>query len=123
MKAILRNRLNGQEVHVTSSTDQPDSSYGQAVWVDDEGQAYCIVGRPNPLYDVVEMDIDDRETLGQYLRLLRVTQNISVRGMAERCELSPSTIQNIEKGAFTPRLDIITKMIAVLGKSLKITDP
>lgn len=41
MRAILTNKLNGESVEVHSTTEHPDSSYGQPVWVDDEGQAYC----------------------------------------------------------------------------------
>lgn len=54
--ATLRNVLTGEEVRVHATTDHPDSSYGQAVWVDDENNSYCIVDLPvpNPFYEIEE---------------------------------------------------------------------
>lgn len=52
MRAILTNKLSGESVEVHSTTEHPDSSYGQPVWVDNEGQAYCQCNLPNPLYDI-----------------------------------------------------------------------
>lgn len=58
--ATLKNRLDGAEVKVHATTDHPDSSYGRAVWVDDENNAYCEVDArvPNPFYDITE-DVAD----------------------------------------------------------------
>lgn len=55
-QATLKNRLNGVEVRVHATTDHPDSSYGRAVWVDDENNAYCEVDArvPNRFYDIME---------------------------------------------------------------------
>lgn len=53
MEAILKNNVNGEEVEVTATTNHPDSSYGQAVWVDKKGTAYCQVGMEAPFYTVV----------------------------------------------------------------------
>ena len=112
--------MTGATIPVTSTTEHPDSSYGQAVWVDADNNAYCVVGMPNPFYEVVSMDISDRETLGQYLKLLRVSKGITVRGMADLCDLSPATVQNIEKGAFSPRLDILQRILVNLDARLVI---
>ena len=57
--ATLRNVVNGVEVRVHATTEHPDSSYGQPVWVDDEGQAYCQCDIFNPFYEVVE-DSNDK---------------------------------------------------------------
>ena len=48
MNATLKNLLTGEEIEAHPSTDHPDSSYGQAVWVDDEGNSYgiCSMGAP-----------------------------------------------------------------------------
>ena len=40
MQATIKNTLNGHEVQVTSTTNHPASSYGQPVWVDEEGNCY-----------------------------------------------------------------------------------
>ena len=54
--AILKNRLTGVEVKVHATTNHTDSSYGHAVWVDDDNNAYCEVDArfPNILYDIME---------------------------------------------------------------------
>lgn len=121
MKAKIKNKLNGEIIAVTSTTTHPDCSYGQAVWVDDDNNAYFVVGMPSPIYDIVEMDISEREELGAYIRMMRVSQGITVRGMAEMCGVQPSTVQNVEKGSFSPRLDIIKKMLDALGAKMKIS--
>ena len=58
--ATLRNKLNGVDVRVLATTDHPDSSYGRAMWVDDDNNAYCEVDSrvPNPFYDIME-DVAD----------------------------------------------------------------
>ena len=55
-KAILVGNLNGLKVKVHATTDHPDSSYGQEVWVDDNDVAYCIVGKEAPLFKVTEVE-------------------------------------------------------------------
>lgn len=52
MEAILKNNVTGKEVEVTATTNHPDSSYGKAVWVDEDGIAYCQVGMEAPFYSV-----------------------------------------------------------------------
>lgn len=49
---ILINNLNGAQVEVYATTDNTASSYGQPVWVDSDGQAYCQVGLEAPFYTV-----------------------------------------------------------------------
>ena len=48
MKAKLRNILTDEIIEVHSTTDLPDSSYGLAGWVDDNGESYgqCQFGAP-----------------------------------------------------------------------------
>lgn len=52
MKAILTNLVLGTQVEVHSTTEHPDSSYGQPVWVDADNNAYMPVGAANPFYEV-----------------------------------------------------------------------
>ena len=49
---ILTNNLNGVQVEVHATTDNTASSYGQPVWEDSDGQAYCQVGLEAPFYTV-----------------------------------------------------------------------
>lgn len=55
-QATLKNKLNGIEVRVHATTEHPDSSYGRAVWVDDDNNAYCEVDArvPNPFYEIID---------------------------------------------------------------------
>jgi DNA-binding XRE family transcriptional regulator len=121
MKAKIRNKVTGETIPVTSTTEHPACSYGQAVWVDTQGTAYFQVGMANPMYEEVSVEVEDRNTLGQYIRGVRVSQGISIRKMAEMANIRPSTVQNVEKGSFTPRLDIVQKMLSALNKRLNIS--
>lgn len=51
---ILINNLTGERVAVTATTEHPDSSYGKAVWVDEEGTAYVQQGMEQPMYSLEE---------------------------------------------------------------------
>jgi hypothetical protein len=52
--AKLKNTVSGEVIEVTATTDNPSSSYGKAVWVDNDGNAYCQVGMEAPLYEIVK---------------------------------------------------------------------
>lgn len=41
--ARLKNKTTGEVVSVFASTEHPSASYGRAVWVDANGNAYCEV--------------------------------------------------------------------------------
>ena len=122
MKAIIKNLMTGATIPVTASTEHSAFSYGQAVWVDDQGTAYFQLGMTNPLYAEVSVDVTtaSREELGQLIRGWRVSQGISIRRFAELAGVRPNTVQNVENGAFTPRLDIVQRMMTALGKQLSI---
>lgn len=49
---ILTNNLNGAHTEVHATTNNTASSYGQPVWEDSNGQAYCQVGLEAPFYTV-----------------------------------------------------------------------
>lgn len=121
MKATLRNKVTGESIPVISTTEHPDSSYGQAVWVTENGQSVAVVGMENPMFEVADMTIDDRETLGQMVRLMRVSKGVAIRALAEQCGLSKSTVVNIENGAFTPRLDIVLRILSALGATMRVS--
>lgn len=56
MKTYLKNVINGVEVEVHQTTDNPASSYGFPVWEDDKGQAYCQVGMEIPFYEIIQKE-------------------------------------------------------------------
>lgn len=120
MKAFIKNTQTRVVTAVTATTDHPACSYGQALWVDEQGTAYFQIGMVNPLYTEESVDFTSatREELGQLIRGWRVSQGISIRDMAKRASVRPSTVQNVENGAFTPRLDVIQRMFLVLGRNI-----
>ena len=120
MRAIIENKLTGDHIPVTSTTEHPASSYGQAVWVDSDNNPVFQVSLPNKQYDVTDVEVDSRENMGQYLRYLRLKNGISIRGLAEKCGLVPTTIQNIEGGKYSPRLDVIQRILKQLNATLVI---
>lgn len=52
LKATLTNIINGVSVEVYATTEHSASSYGRAVWVDEENTAYCEVDSVNPFYEI-----------------------------------------------------------------------
>ena len=51
-RATLKNVINGQTVEVFATTESSASSYGRAVWCDDDWNAYCEVDNPSPFYEI-----------------------------------------------------------------------
>ena len=57
MTAILHNNVEGTETLVHSTTDHASCSYGKAVWVDTNGNAYMQVGMEHlvPMYRLLDV--------------------------------------------------------------------
>lgn len=68
MTATLINRNTGEESKVHATTEHPTSSYGKAVWVDEQNNAYLQVGSTHPLFDIV---LDE-----PYATRLRIDNNL-----------------------------------------------
>lgn len=49
-RAILTDIVTGRKVRVHATRTHYTCSYGQAVWVDDDDNAYCQVGIPTPFF-------------------------------------------------------------------------
>jgi transcriptional regulator with XRE-family HTH domain len=58
------------------------------------------------------------QTLGVSLRRLREQQGISVRGLAERADISPSFLSQIENGQCSPSISSMEKIAQALGVTL-----
>jgi transcriptional regulator with XRE-family HTH domain len=58
------------------------------------------------------------KTVGDALRTLREEQDISLRGLAERADVSPSFLSQIENGQCSPSVSSMEKIAAALGLSL-----
>lgn len=124
MKATIINKLTGERIEVRSTTRHPSCSYGQAVWVDRDNNAYLQVNCPadNPLYSVELSDRDrQRYELGQRLAAIRCSKGITVRSLAEQAGITAANLSNIEQGNYSAGVDIIQRICNALGAKLTIT--
>ncbi len=53
--------------------------------------------------------------VGQYLRSLRNERGLSLRALAELCELSPNTISLVERGETSPSVSTLHRLATALG--------
>lgn len=65
-------------------------------------------------------ELNDRQLFGQRMARLRRSKLFSIRELAERSGCAPNTIVNIEQGKFSPRVEIVEKILSVLGAHLEI---
>lgn len=128
MKATIINKLTGERIEVRSTTRHPSCSYGQAVWVDRDNNAYLQIKIGDeyvidtPIYYVELSDRDrQRYELGQKLAAIRCSKGISVRGLAQQAGITPSNLSNIEQGNYSAGVDIIQRICKALGAKLTIT--
>lgn len=121
MKATIINKQTGERIEVRSTTRHPTSSYGQAVWVDNKGIAYCRVGHPCPDY-IVELDErqQSRLELGIKLAKARNSLGISTRELQAKTGISYVNIGRIERGEYNVSIDILAKLCKALGVSIEI---
>lgn len=121
MTATLIVKPTGEEIKVHSTTEHPTSSYGKAVWVDEQNNAYLQVGASNPLYDIVlDEPYATRVRIGNEIAQHRRDKGYSVRQLAELAGVSKSTVVNIEAGRFSPTIDVANKLLNALGAQLII---
>lgn len=64
--------------------------------------------------------LNDRQLFGQKMSRLRKQQGYSIRELAELSGFATNTILSIEKGKFSPRFEIVEKILSVLGAHLEI---
>ena len=65
-------------------------------------------------------ELNDRQLFGQKMARLRKSKLLSIRELAERTGYATNTILSIEKGKFSPRFEIVEKILSVLGAHLEI---
>lgn len=61
-----------------------------------------------------------REELGNKINELRRQRGMSIRELAERSEVNKATIVNLEKGRFSPRYEIVERIVKELGGTIEI---
>lgn len=71
-------------------------------------------------YPELLMELNDRQLFGHQLARIRQSRLMSKRELAAAVDCSPSTIVNIEKGRFSPRIDIVERILDALGAHLEI---
>lgn len=114
-------KTTGEEIKVHSTTEHPSSSYGKAVWVDEQNNAYLQVGSTTPLYDIVlDEPYRTRVRIGNEIAQHRRDKGYSVRQLAELAGVSKSTVVNIEAGRFSPTIDVANKLLNALGAQIVI---
>lgn len=65
-------------------------------------------------------ELNDRQLFGQKMARLRNLRGYSIRELAELTGFATNTILSIEKGKFSPRFEIVEKILSVLGAHLEI---
>ena len=65
-------------------------------------------------------ELNDRQLFGVKMSRLRKSKLLTIRELAERTNLATNTILNIEKGKFSPRLEIVERILSELGAHLEI---
>lgn len=118
MKAIIRNKHNGVTTEVYSTTEHPASSYGLAIWVDEDNNPYYQIDLPSVFYE--ELELSGIEHLGQYLRGQRMSRRESLRDVAAALGIAPNTIRNIEADAGSAKIETISELCRYYGKNIKI---
>lgn len=121
MTGTLINVLSNEEIRVHDTTDHPDCSYGKAVWVDKDNNAYIQVGleKFNPLYKIVlDEPWNTRHRIGEKITALRKAQGMTVRQLAEKTGLNISSISSIENGKVSAGIDILQKIASALNTEI-----
>lgn len=113
--AKIKNNRTGEVVDVVATTNHPDSSYGQEVWVDAENIAYGIVGYPLLGYELVH----DRHHAVEMIATEMRNNDISIYKLSKLSGVSQPTISGILRGDNSPSLDTLDKICDALN--LKIT--
>lgn len=117
--AIITNLLTGKKTPVFATTDHPDSSYGQPVWVDVDGMAYCQCG-----YVAIGYDIDEELTaagkIGLNIFFLRRAAGLTQDELAERVGITRPQLSRIETARHSASVDTVADILAALGRRLTI---
>lgn len=119
--AIIISKLTGKSVKCHATTEHPDSHYGNEVWVDDQGKAYCDVDKPSPYYDVLEdVEGNPRMVIGKRIAELRKEQGISQAELADKCGMQRPHIARVESGRYGITLDVLSRIAQALGKTIDL---
>ena len=63
---------------------------------------------------------DERERIGAQIRTLREERNLEAKDLAKYADIDASNLSRIEKGKFSPGLDVLCKIAAAMDCSVEI---
>ena len=64
------------------------------------------------------MNVEGSPDVGSRIRELRERSNLSLRALAEMCNVSPNTVSLIERGLSSPSVDTLQRLASGLGVSI-----
>lgn len=125
MKANLINKVTGEVVAVTATTDHPACSYGKAVWVDSDGNALQQVDLPDYIYAPYEVEIVDGggKTLHPAVQAIidkMRSEGITMYKLAQMSGLTGSTISTMLSGKSSPSLATLDKVCEALELKINV---
>ena len=118
--ARLINNVTKKEVEVRVSYEHPACSYGHAVWVDENNEAYTQVGMITPLYTIIPDEQDERERIGHIISELRKDAGLSQTDLAKKIDCARSYISAIENGKQHISINVLTNIASALGARVEI---
>ena len=119
--AKLINNITKKEIEVRASYDHPACSYGRAVWVDKNNEAYTQVGMPTPLYTIIPDEQDERERIGRDISELRKAAGMSQLDLAKKIGRARSYVSAIENGKQHISINVLCNITAELGARVEIS--
>lgn len=110
--AILTNTMTGVSVSVHATTEHPASSYGLAVWVDDDNNAYTEVDSrlTNPIYHISNVQSVHSDNIETRIANSGMTKTAIAKAMGISL---PSLIDIIRNG--NPTIGTLRRLADVLG--------
>ena len=118
--AKLINNVTKIEIEVRASYNHPACSYGRAVWVDKNNEAYTQVGMITPLYTVIPDEQDERERIGHIISELRKDAGLSQTDLAKKIDCARSYISAIENGKQHISINVLTNIASALGAKVEV---
>ena len=118
--AKLINNVTNKEVEVRVSYEHPACSYGGAVWVDENNEAYTQVGMITPLYTIIPDEQDERERIGREISELRKAAGMSQAALAKKIGCDRSYIAKIERGRQHISINVLTNIASALGARVEV---
>ena len=116
--AKLINNVTKKEFEVRVSYEHPACSYGRAVWVDKNNEAYTQVGMITPLYTIIPDEQDER--IGREISELRKAAGMSQAALAKKIGCDRSYIAKIERGRQHFSINVLTNIASALGARVEL---